>query len=163
MAGLKTYYYLYVIFFLSITTNGGMAQRSSSQAVKGAYWPSGAASTFPPSAIDTRLFTHLYYAFLIPSNVTYRFEVSNSTAQLLKNFTSMIRKKNPQAKTLFSVGGGGVDPAIFSQMALSSFSRKSFIDSSIEVARTYGFDGVDLDWESPQDPKDMENLGLLLQ
>ncbi|KAF7153767.1 hypothetical protein RHSIM_Rhsim01G0038600 [Rhododendron simsii] len=163
MAGLKDYYHLYVIFFLSITANCGMAGRpSSSQAVKGAYWPSWAASTFPPSAIDTRLFTHLYYAFLVPSNVTFRFEVSSSEAPTLLNFTSTIRKKNPPAKTLFSVGGGGEGPAIFSRMASSSSSRKSFIDSSIEVARKYGFDGVDLDWEFPQDAKDMENLGYLL-
>ncbi|KAI8570456.1 hypothetical protein RHMOL_Rhmol01G0035400 [Rhododendron molle] len=164
MAGPKDHYYLYVIFFLSITINCGMAGgTSSSQAVKGAYWPSSAASAFPPSAIDTRLFTHLYYAFLVPSNVTFRFEVSSSKAPTLLNFTSTIRKKNPQAKTLFSVGGGGVGPDIFSRMASSASSRKSFIDSSIEVARKYGFDGVDLDWESPQDAKDMENLGYLLE
>ncbi|XP_058180078.1 class V chitinase CHIT5b-like [Rhododendron vialii] len=164
MTGLKDYYHLYVIFLLSSTTNCGMGWRpSSSQAVKGAYWRSWAASVFPPSAIDTRLFTHLYYAFLVPSNVTFRFEVSSTKAPTLLNFTSTIRKKNPPAKTLFSVGGGGVGPAIFSRMASSASSRKSFIDSSIEVARKYGFDGVDLDWESPQDAKDMENLGYLLE
>lgn len=162
MAGLKNYYHLYVIFFLCITTNCGMARRSSSQAVKGAYWPSW-SSDFPPSAIDTRLFTHLYYAFLVPSSVTYRFEVSSSTAPLLLNFTSTLHKKNPPAKTLFSVGGGNEDPDIFSRMASSNSTRKSFIDSSIEVARKYGFDGVDLDWEFPQDAKDMANLGFLLQ
>ncbi|KAF7152957.1 hypothetical protein RHSIM_Rhsim01G0038700 [Rhododendron simsii] len=164
MAGLKDYYHLYVLFFLSITTNCGMARRPcSSQAVKGAYWPSPAASTFPPSAIDTRLFTHLYYAFLVPSNVTFKFEVSSSKAPKLLNFTSTIHKKNPPAKTLFSVGGGDVGPDIFSRMASSASSRKSFIDSSIEVARKYGFDGVDLDWEFPQDAKDMKNLGYLLE
>ncbi|KAL7221771.1 hypothetical protein ACSBR1_023670 [Camellia fascicularis] len=47
-------------------------------------------------------------------------------------------------------------------MVSSGHSRRSFIESSIEVARKFGFNGIDLDWESPQNPKEMENLGLLL-
>ncbi|KAI8009108.1 Class V chitinase CHIT5b [Camellia lanceoleosa] len=63
---------------------------------------------------------------------------------------------------LFSIGGAGEDPSIFSNMVSSGHSRRIFIESSIEVARKFGFDGVDLDWESPQNSKEMENLGLLL-
>ncbi|GMP35589.1 hypothetical protein CsSME_00007968 [Camellia sinensis var. sinensis] len=47
-------------------------------------------------------------------------------------------------------------------MVSSGHSRRSFIESSIEVARKFGFYGIDLDWESPQNPIEMGNLSLLL-
>ncbi|KAJ1396281.1 Glycoside hydrolase family 18, catalytic domain [Sesbania bispinosa] len=64
-------------------------------------------------------------------------------------------------KTLFSLGGGGSNSTVFSQMASNRQNRKAFIDSTIKVARKYGFDGIDLDWEFPADEKDMSNLALL--
>lgn len=134
----------------------------SSMGVKGAYWRSWAESDFPPSSIDTTLFTHIYYAFLVPDNTTFRFDVDEVTAKQLIRFTSTLRSKTPPAKTLFSVGGGGVDGSLFSNMASSAATRKSFIDSSVQVARKYGFDGIDLDWEMPQNPTEMDYFGLLL-
>jgi chitinase len=37
----------------------------------------------------------------------------------------------------------------FSNMAASASSRQTFIDSLIAFMKTWGFDGVDLDWEYP--------------
>ncbi|KAK3033206.1 hypothetical protein RJ639_036998 [Escallonia herrerae] len=135
---------------------------SRSQAVRGAYWPSWAFDTFPPSAIETSLFTHIYYAFLIPNNVTYKFDITNSTALMLMNFTSTLHSSNPPLKTLFSIGGANDGREIFSRMSSNSTWRKVFIDSTIEVARKFGFDGIDLDWEFPQTQDEMINFGLLL-
>ncbi|OIS97181.1 PREDICTED: acidic mammalian chitinase-like [Nicotiana attenuata] len=133
-----------------------------SKGVKGAYYPSWAFSSFPPSSIDTSFFTHVYYAFLVPNNTTFKFEIDDETSTLLFNFTITLRSKRPSVKTLFSVGGGGEGPARFSRMASTAASRLTFIKSSIEVARKYNFDGIDLDWEFPQNKKDMENLAILL-
>ncbi|KAI8007446.1 Class V chitinase CHIT5b [Camellia lanceoleosa] len=83
-------------------------------------------------------------------------------ASMLLDFTSTLHAKKLLAKMLFSIGGAGEDLSIFSNMVSSGHSRRIFIESSIEVARKFGFDGVDLDWESPQNSKEMENLGLLL-
>ncbi|XVF48465.1 hypothetical protein PTKIN_Ptkin03bG0192300 [Pterospermum kingtungense] len=161
MAGLITFFQrfsiLVVFLTMPIPTSVVMA---SPRAVKGAYWPSW-TTTFPPSAIDTSLFTHIYYAFLMPSNVTYQFEIPSSTAQLQLNFTTTLHHKHPTVKTLFSIGGGGADPLLFARMASEPKSRKAFIASTIEVARKYGFDGMDLDWETPQNPKEMQDLGVL--
>ncbi|KAF5469578.1 hypothetical protein F2P56_013642 [Juglans regia] len=41
--------------------------------------------------------------------------------------------------------------------------RKSFIDSSIRIARLYGFQGLDLCWVSANSSSDMTNMGLLFQ
>ncbi|PWA81543.1 glycoside hydrolase family 18, catalytic domain-containing protein [Artemisia annua] len=128
---------------------------------KGAYWPSWAIN-FPPSAIDTSLFTHIYYAFLSPSNITFKFEIDYPTALLLKNFTNTLREKVPPVKRMFSIGGASDGPKVFSRMAISYDTRKSFIMSTIEVARKFDFDGIDLDWEFPQTPIDMVNFGHLI-
>ncbi|KAL8236948.1 hypothetical protein R6Q59_018029 [Mikania micrantha] len=149
--------FLVILSLISATNSMG----SSHGPNKGGYWPSWSID-LPPSAIDTTLFTHLYYAFLIPNNITFKFEIDDPTALLLKNFTTTLHEKKPSIKTLFSIGGGLVDPKLFSRMALGHDSRKSFILSTIEVARKFGFDGVDLDWEFPQTPIDMVNFGHLI-
>lgn len=48
-------------------------------------------------------------------------------------------------------------------MASNARSRKSFIDSSIKLARSYGFHGLDLDWEYPSTRTEMSNFGALLR
>ncbi|KAK2994325.1 hypothetical protein RJ640_009466 [Escallonia rubra] len=159
MAGLKAYT-LCIFAILSLTNSCVMAS-SGSQAVGGAYWPSSAFDTFPPSAIEISLFTHIYYAFLMPNNITFKFDITNSTALILVNFTSTLHSSNPPLKTLFSIAADkGTE--FFSRMSSNSSSRKVFIDSAIEVARKFGFDGIDLDWEYPRTQDEMENFGILL-
>ena len=48
-------------------------------------------------------------------------------------------------------------------MASQPNSRKTFIDSAINLARSYNFHGLDLDWEYPATDTDMTNLGVLLK
>ncbi|XP_059460297.1 class V chitinase CHIT5a-like [Corylus avellana] len=130
-----------------------------SRGIKAAYWPSFDA--FPASAIDTSYFTHIYYAFLLPDPNTYKLNVTPFHQTKIPGFIGAIRAKNPPVKTLLSTGGGGNDPTVFSKMVSSRATRQIFIDSTIEVARNYGFDGVDLDWEFPATAEDMSNLALL--
>ncbi|XP_035546708.1 class V chitinase-like [Juglans regia] len=48
-------------------------------------------------------------------------------------------------------------------MVTNESYRKSFIDSSIRIARLYGFQGLDLCWVSANTSSDMTNMGLLFQ
>lgn len=48
-------------------------------------------------------------------------------------------------------------------MVSSATSRKSFIQSSIRVARLYGFQGLDLSWVSANTSTDMNNMGRLFE
>ncbi|KAI6679194.1 hypothetical protein NL676_033075 [Syzygium grande] len=163
MANFSSLNLLFVVLFSIAAAEGAVAASTPVAAVKGAYYPSWLLSSLPPSSIETKLFTHILYAFLSPSNSTYKFEVSDSMAPLLSNFTAALRKKDPPVKTLISIGGASDGPTLFATIAASASTRKLFIDSSIEVARKYGFDGLDLDWEMPENPKQMADLGLLFQ
>ncbi|KAI5659048.1 hypothetical protein M9H77_27841 [Catharanthus roseus] len=154
-----------LLFFLSLMLNSSssvMAFASSPRVIKGGYWPSWRNSEFPPSSIDSKLFTHIYYSFLSPNSQTYKFEIDSSTASSLLTFTSTLHSKNPPLKTLYSIGGGAADPAFYARMASDPSSRRTFILSSIETARKYGFDGIDLDWEFPRDAQEMEYFSSLI-
>ncbi|XP_057767124.1 class V chitinase CHIT5b-like [Salvia miltiorrhiza] len=134
---------------------------SSSIAIKGVYYPSW--SDVDPSSIKTKLYTHIYYAFLTPHIATFQFQIDQTQAQLLLNFTSTLHAKKPPLTTLFSVGGAAEGTALFSRLAATPSSRAAFIHSSIQLARKFGFDGVDLDWEFPLNPREMEDFGYLLE
>lgn len=99
----------------------------------------------------------------MPNNVTYKFELSESTVDMLSNFATALHNKNPPVKTLVSIGGGGSDSKLFARIAASSSGRQIFVKSSIELARKVGLDGLDLDWEFPDNPTEMGNLGLLFE
>ncbi|KAK6151631.1 hypothetical protein DH2020_014266 [Rehmannia glutinosa] len=148
--------------FLILTAFSHAMASSNHQPIKGVYYPSWVAQDFSPSSIKTKLFTHIYYAFLTPNSVTFKFNIEQTEALFLVNFTSTLHAKKPRVQTLFSVGGAAEGSALFSRMASDLSYRSAFIHSSIEVARKFGFDGIDLDWEYPEDTTDMVNLAYLL-
>lgn len=129
-------------------------------AVNGGYW--FPESGFPASSIDSTLFTHLFCAFADLDSATNQVTVSSANTASFSQFTATVQSKNPSVKTLLSIGGGSANRAAFSSMAAQPASRTSFINSSIKLARSYGFSGLDLDWEYPQTSSDMTNLGTLL-
>ncbi|KAJ0030579.1 hypothetical protein Pint_14531 [Pistacia integerrima] len=128
--------------------------------VKGVYWFYD--SGFAASSINSPLFTHLLCAFADLDPNTSQVTISSSNQAPFRAFTETVQLKNPSIKTLLSIGGGGSSSSDFASMASQSSSRKSFIDSSINLARSYNFHGLDLDWEFPPNSTVMANFGTLL-
>ncbi|MCB1827648.1 MAG: hypothetical protein KDH94_04400 [Coxiellaceae bacterium] len=157
------------------------------------YRPNG--GKFLPSQINAKLFTDVDYAFayfgfvdrsLDPSNphLTGDFKIQpvewNDQSKLYPAFQAL-KKQNPNLKTFYSIGGWAFndpnDPngageytyRLFSQMASTASGREAFIQSAIQYAHQYGFNGIDIDWEYPGDSArggteaDMENYTVLLK
>ncbi|XP_050214976.1 class V chitinase-like [Mercurialis annua] len=149
-------------FIFSILLIAFQSQLCTSQTtvVKGGYWFPG--SGFAVADINSALFTHLFCAFADVNPQTYQLTISSANQPQFSTFTQTVQKKNSKVKTLLSIGGGGANVNIFASMASQSSSRKSFIDSSINLARSNNFHGLDLDWEYPSDATQMTNFGSLL-
>ncbi|CAK8563544.1 unnamed protein product [Lathyrus sativus] len=151
------------LILLAVATKSSTCTPSTTR-VKAIYYLDN--PTFPPSSIDTSLFTHIFYAFVVPNNITYKLEIqqqqgASSKATSLTTFTNTCKTKPSPITTLISIGGANSNSTLFAFIASDSTARATFINSSIEVARTYGFNGIDFDWEFPQTAKEMNDLGEL--
>ncbi|KAK1403603.1 Nod factor hydrolase protein 1 [Heracleum sosnowskyi] len=142
-----------VLLFLAIVAPTVLAYGG----VKGAYWPSWVAETLSPATIPTSYFTHLFYAFVEVDSATCELNITQPDDQWMGNFTATLHAKSPPAKAFLSIGGTNTG-TIFSYTLSSHKNRAAFINSTIVVARKYGFDGLDLDWEFPNNTQDMSNL-----
>ena len=129
--------------------------------IKSGYWFSGIGS--PISDINSALFTHLICAFADVNSSSYELSVSSSDEEYFSTFTNTVSQKNPSVTTLLSIAGGNANHTTLSSMVSTASYRKSFIDSSIKIARLYGFQGLDFSWVSANTNSDMTNMGLLFQ
>ncbi|XP_034825961.1 chitinase-3-like protein 1 isoform X1 [Maniola hyperantus] len=110
---------------------------------------------FDVENINTDLCTHLVYTFIGITEQGYAKSLDpwldledNWGRGNFKKFNALKQYK-PNLKTLLAVGGWNEGSAKYSVMAASSTLRQNFIRSTLEMVRTHGFDGLDLDWEYP--------------
>ncbi|SMR58009.1 unnamed protein product [Zymoseptoria tritici ST99CH_3D1] len=130
--------------------------------------------TVAPEDLDLSGYSSVNFAFAYFDPVSFEvLPMDASSAELYRRFTAL-KEKSPGLQTWISIGGWTFnDPGptrnAFSTMASSSSNRRKFLKSILNFMNTYGFDGVDLDWEYPQaedrggKPEDSENLVLLAQ
>ncbi|KAH9660252.1 Receptor-like serine/threonine-protein kinase [Citrus sinensis] len=130
--------------------------------IRAGYWDSG--NGFPVSDVNSALFTHLMCGFADVNSTSYELSLSPSDEKQFSNFTDIVKIKNPSITTLLSIGGGNnPNYSTYSSMASNPSSRKSFIDSSIKIARLYGFQGLDLSWPHANTSWDKYNIGILFK
>ncbi len=142
-----------------------------SKMVVGYYGGWAAYSGFTPDKISASNVHIIHYAF---AKIRTDLKISiNDPSIDYTNFEKLksLKKSYPGLRTVISVGGWD-DSGRFSDMALTQSSRAAFADSVVRFIKTYGFDGVDIDWEYPTGgglasnifrPADRTNFGLLLK
>ncbi|KAH9700063.1 Receptor-like serine/threonine-protein kinase [Citrus sinensis] len=130
--------------------------------IRAGYWDSGGG--FPVSDVNSALFTHLMCGFADVNSTSYELSLLPSDEKQFSNSTHTVKIKNPSITTLLSIGGGNdVSYSTYSSMASNPSSRKSFIDSSIKIARLYGFQGLDLSWSQANTSWDNYNIAILFK
>lgn len=127
--------------------------------VKGGYWLASTNDVLPLANIDATLFTHLFVGYASVDSTTYKVTIDPSQDILINEFSSTVKMRNQDVKTLLSIQG---DSAVFAKIAKEPTNRDVFIKSSIKVARDGKFDGLDLQWLYPSSPEEMKDFETLL-
>ncbi|CAH1107644.1 unnamed protein product [Psylliodes chrysocephalus] len=115
----------------------------------------------PPETLDPKLCTHILYAFVnldISGNLTYQRKEVDIDKGMYKRVVSL-KKINPALKVLLSVSG---DKSIFSRVAMDDEKRQNLANSAVNFCKSFGFDGLDIDWEKPSE-EDEDNFVDLLK
>jgi GH18 family chitinase len=119
-------------------------------------WYTGSLNAIPFNKI-----THVIYAFVdVNTNGTLASIPMDGDARL----DSVVSKAHAAgAKVLISVGGGGASiDSNFEPMAASATARATFVDSIVAFVNNYALDGVDIDWEFPDDATEAANHATLM-
>ncbi|XP_020207805.1 class V chitinase isoform X2 [Cajanus cajan] len=155
MSSSRTVHVLSVLFLCAVTFQ---ASSEAESWLRIGYWYSG--SEFPISEINSALYTHLICAFADVNASSFEISLSSSNQQRFSTFTNTVKLKNPSITTLLSTGGDQ-NSATIQSMLTNASSRNPFIQSSIAMARLYGFHGLDLSWSTIETSSDADNLGQL--
>ncbi|KAA8896314.1 chitinase [Sphaerosporella brunnea] len=135
---------------------------SSNQRVVGYYegWAqTRACNDMLPENIPFSAYTHLNFAFAFIDPNSYAVApMSAGDVDLYTRFTGL-KQANPGLQTWIAIGGWSMnDPdqpthSTFSELAASSSAQAAFFKSLLTFMSTYGFDGIDIDWEYPGAPE----------
>ncbi|ETS74683.1 hypothetical protein PFICI_13167 [Pestalotiopsis fici W106-1] len=128
-----------------------------------------------PNQLNTDGYTHLFFSFASIDPQSFRITPAHpDDVQGMKDFTAL--SKDGKLQTWIAVGGfdfsnpEAATHTTWSDMVSTKDNRAAFISSVKEYMDTYGFQGVDIDWEYPGAPErggrkldDTRNLSLLVK
>lgn len=106
-----------------------------------------------PRDLDPYAYSHIVYSFAGVARGSWALTETQANDKELIAELQALKKINPTLKTMWAVGGWVFnDPPtqdIFLKMASTPANRAVFIKSVLTQLQSYGFDGIDIDWEYP--------------
>jgi len=120
------------------------------------YYPSWVQGDFNVDQIDFSTFTHVNHSFAWPNNEG---DIQADNGTFNTSFANHIQSQG--SKFLLALGGWGAAES-FAASTSTPELRSYFISNIIEKINTYGYDGIDIDWEYPQNNQQRNNLNLFI-
>lgn len=107
-----------------------------------------------PEEIPFGYYTHINFAFATIDPGTFELIPGDDRTDDYMRRIQSLKFIQPDVKVWIAVGGWtfndpGPTATTFSDIAASTEAQDAFISSLIRMMNTYGFDGLDLDWEYP--------------
>jgi len=120
------------------------------------YMPSWSGSV---SAIQYSKLTHINYAFALPTYTGGLQAIENPS-----KLSSLVSSGHANGvKVLIAVGGwNNGDDGAFESLAANATYRTNFVNALVSFVNQYGLDGVDMDWEYPDNGASANNYLLLM-
>ncbi|KAJ7162112.1 glycoside hydrolase family 18 protein [Mycena filopes] len=142
---------------------------SSNYTVAVGWYASWHVTDVPLSSVLWSKYTHMTYAFAIPTDDPSQISLAESDEELLPQFVTAAHKN--KVKAGLSIGGWTGSQYYSSNLA-SATNRTAFVKSVTNIIRKYDLDLIDFDWEYPGvqgigcnivSPSDTDNFLLMLQ
>lgn len=169
---IKTNLTIALVLFYTMLMISGCAGKTGKEQYKVVGYVSGYRG-YDVSRIDAAKLTHINYAFvnIIDGKINFGSDKIDDVERDKADITKLVdlKRTNPDLKVIVSVGGWGWS-GNFSDAALTDSSRNRFAESAVAFLSEYNLDGIDLDWEYPNQvgagnifrPEDVHNFTLLL-
>jgi GH18 family chitinase len=111
------------------------------------------------SAIQYSKLTHINYAFALPTYTGGLQAIENPS-----KLSSLVSSGHANGvKVLIAVGGwNNGDDGAFESLAANATYRTNFVNALVSFVNQYGLDGVDMDWEYPDNGASANNYLLLM-
>jgi chitinase len=110
-----------------------------------------------PDKVNYKLYTHLCHAFMRGDNQgNLKWEGTMPS----KDLTTRAHKEG--VKVLISLGGENTGKEFFNAMGRDPKAVEKFVNNVMEVLVKNGYDGLDVDWEFPENKDDMKHFVQLV-
>lgn len=121
------------------------------------YYPQWIQNSFQPNEIDLTVVSHVIHAFAWPDEQGNVLSYAN-----MMNEGINITIHEGGGLILLALGGWGNSWG-FSTVTASPVLRETFISNLVTVCELYDYDGIDIDWEFPQNNIEKANLSIFAE